>query len=70
MTTLDELTALEDRGEFVRRHVAPSEADIAVMLREVGAESLAGLAARTVPAAIRWPRCVGWTRPARHWTRR
>ena len=50
---LDALTALEDHGEFIRRHVAPSEAEIAAMLREVGAPSLEALVARTVPAAIR-----------------
>ena len=50
---LDALTALEDHGEFIRRHVAPSEAEIAAMLREVGAPSLDALVARTVPAAIR-----------------
>ena len=50
---LDALTALEDHGEFIRRHIAPSEAEIAAMLREVGAPSLDALVARTVPAAIR-----------------
>ncbi|MBX9697849.1 MAG: glycine dehydrogenase (aminomethyl-transferring), partial [Acetobacteraceae bacterium] len=49
---LDELTALEDQGEFGRRHIGPSEAEIAAMLRVVGAGSLEELAARTVPAAI------------------
>jgi glycine dehydrogenase len=53
MSTTAELTALEDHGEFIRRHVAPSDAEIAAMLREVGADSLADLAAKTVPAAIR-----------------
>ncbi|WP_372623230.1 aminomethyl-transferring glycine dehydrogenase [Falsiroseomonas sp.] len=53
MSALDDLTALEDRAEFVRRHVAPSDAEIAAMLREVGAGSLDDLAAKTVPAAIR-----------------
>jgi len=53
MDALAELTALEERDEFVRRHVAPSEAEIAAMLREVGAASLEELAAKTVPAAIR-----------------
>jgi glycine dehydrogenase len=53
MSTLAELTALEDRGEFIRRHVAPSEGEIAAMLQAVGAASLSELAAKTVPAAIR-----------------
>ncbi|PWS39138.1 glycine dehydrogenase (aminomethyl-transferring) [Falsiroseomonas bella] len=53
MSALSDLAALEDHGEFIRRHVAPSEADIAAMLREVGAASLEDLAAKTVPSAIR-----------------
>ncbi|HEV7263965.1 MAG TPA: aminomethyl-transferring glycine dehydrogenase [Falsiroseomonas sp.] len=53
MTAIAELAALEEFDEFVRRHVAPSDSEIAAMLREVGAESLDDLAAKTVPAAIR-----------------
>ncbi|RVT92316.1 glycine dehydrogenase (aminomethyl-transferring) [Rhodovarius crocodyli] len=53
MGLLDQLTELEDAGEFARRHVAPGEAEIAAMLKEVGAESLDALVGRTVPAAIR-----------------
>ncbi|WP_237214518.1 aminomethyl-transferring glycine dehydrogenase [Falsiroseomonas oryziterrae] len=53
MNAIAELALLEERDEFVRRHVAPSEAEIAAMLREVGAASLEELAAKTVPAAIR-----------------
>jgi glycine dehydrogenase len=53
MSALSDLAALEDHGEFIRRHVAPSEAEIAAMLREVGADSLEDLAAKTVPSAIR-----------------
>ncbi len=51
MDALAELAALED--SFVHRHVAPAEADIAAMLRAVGAESLRALAAQTVPGDIR-----------------
>ncbi len=50
---LQELTALEDHGEFARRHIGPSEPEIAAMLAVVGARSLDDLAGRTVPAAIR-----------------
>jgi len=50
---LDQLTLLEDQGEFARRHIAPTEAEIAAMLKVVGAASLEELTARTVPAAIR-----------------
>ncbi len=55
MTTaaLRELSALEDRGEFARRHIGPNEAEIAAMLAAVGAPSLDALAGRTVPEAIR-----------------
>jgi glycine dehydrogenase len=52
-TALVELGALEDHGEFARRHIGPSEAEIAAMLAVVGAASLDDLAGRTVPAAIR-----------------
>lgn len=50
---LTELTALEDHGAFAARHIGPSEAEIAEMLRVVGAKSLEDLAARTVPGSIR-----------------
>jgi glycine dehydrogenase len=53
MSALEELNVLEDHGEFIRRHVGPSEAEIASMLQAVGAASLADLSAKTVPAAIR-----------------
>jgi glycine dehydrogenase len=38
---------------FVRRHVAPSSADIAEMLRVVGKDSLDGLIDQTIPSTIR-----------------
>ncbi|WP_135465908.1 aminomethyl-transferring glycine dehydrogenase [Crenalkalicoccus roseus] len=47
------LHALEDHGEFIRRHIGPSEAEVAEMLEVVGCASLDELCARTVPAAIR-----------------
>ncbi len=50
---LDKLAELEDQGEFARRHIAPTEAEITAMLAAIGAESLEELTARTVPAAIR-----------------
>jgi glycine dehydrogenase len=53
LAALAELTALEAADSFVARHIAPSEADIAAMLRAVGAASLADLAAKTVPGTIR-----------------
>ena len=48
-----ELAALEAADSFVSRHIAPSDDEIAAMLREVGAASLADLAAKTVPGTIR-----------------
>jgi len=50
---LDALTALEDHGAFAARHIGPSGAEIAAMLKVVGADSLDALADRTVPADIR-----------------
>ena len=53
MSALDELAALEGSDAFISRHVAPSEPEIAAMLAAIGTPSLAALAAKTVPAAIR-----------------
>ena len=53
MSALERLAALEDDGAFAARHIGPSEAQVQAMLRVVGAESLAALAARTVPEGIR-----------------
>ena len=53
MNAVRELNELEDKGEFARRHIGPSEAEIAAMLKVVGASSLEELSARTVPEAIR-----------------
>jgi len=52
MSALAELAALEDHGEFARRHIGPGPDDIAAMLEVVGARSLEEMAARTVPATI------------------
>jgi glycine dehydrogenase len=48
-----ELAVLEAADGFVRRHIGPSESDIAAMLHTVGAATLDDLAAKTVPPAIR-----------------
>jgi glycine dehydrogenase len=50
---LAELAVLEAADGFVSRHIAPSEDDIAAMLAEVGAASLADLAAKIIPSSIR-----------------
>ncbi|MDR3375155.1 MAG: aminomethyl-transferring glycine dehydrogenase [Ancalomicrobiaceae bacterium] len=39
--------------EFAHRHIGPSEADVALMLKAVGATSLDQLMAETLPASIR-----------------
>jgi glycine dehydrogenase len=53
MSALAELAALEAADSFVARHVAPSEVEIAAMLKAVGAVTLDDLAARVVPGSIR-----------------
>jgi glycine dehydrogenase len=42
------------RAEFPGRHIGPDEADVAAMLKELGASSLDELVAQTVPADIRF----------------
>jgi glycine dehydrogenase len=49
------LSILEQRDEFISRHIGPSAEDLATMLAAVGASSLDELIAQTVPAAIRLP---------------
>ena len=55
---LEELAALEASDSFVARHIAPTEAEIAAMLKAVGVASLSEMAARTVPATIRIQRAM------------
>ena len=50
------LTELEDREEFVRRHIGPDQDEIASMLEVVGAASLEDLIAKATPRAIRTKR--------------
>lgn len=47
------LSALEQRDEFIARHIGPDAAETAAMLAAVGAASLDELIGQTVPAAIR-----------------
>jgi glycine dehydrogenase len=49
------LSALEQRDEFINRHIGPTPADIGAMLGAIGAQSLDALIAQTVPASIRLP---------------
>ncbi len=46
------LVALENQGEFIARHIGPSEAEIETMLKLVGAASLDELTDTTLPPAI------------------
>jgi glycine dehydrogenase len=50
---LAQLAVLEAGDSFVGRHIGPSDAEIAEMLRVVGARSLDDLVDHAVPAAIR-----------------
>jgi glycine dehydrogenase len=52
MTSLP-LSALEQRDEFLARHIGPDAAETAAMLSAVGAASLDELIGQTVPASIR-----------------
>lgn len=47
------LAVLEQRDEFIARHLGPSSADVADMLAQLGAPTLDALIEETVPAAIR-----------------
>jgi glycine dehydrogenase len=47
---------LDPLDTFARRHIGPSDADIAEMLAFLGHESLEALTAATIPASIRSPR--------------
>ncbi|WP_153147967.1 aminomethyl-transferring glycine dehydrogenase [Dechloromonas sp. H13] len=49
------LSDLEQRDEFITRHIGPCPTEIAAMLAAIGADSLKQLIAQTVPAAIRLP---------------
>jgi glycine dehydrogenase len=49
------LSQLEQKQDFIRRHIGPNEAEMAEMLHTVGAESLADLTQQTVPQGIRLP---------------
>ncbi len=49
------LSALEQRDEFITRHIGPCPTEIAEMLATIGAASLDDLIDQTVPAAIRLP---------------
>ncbi len=47
------LSSLEQRDEFISRHIGPSAGDIPAMLAAIGAPNLEALIDQTVPAGIR-----------------
>lgn len=51
--TVPTLSELEQRGDFIRRHIGPGEPQIQAMLDELGLDSLNALIDKTVPANIR-----------------
>lgn len=57
------LTSLEQRDEFIARHIGLSAADMSAMLAAINAPSLDALIDQTVPAAIRLPLPLPDARP-------
>jgi glycine dehydrogenase len=53
------LFELEQKTDFIRRHIGPGEEEVRALLATVGAESLDDLIEQTVPAAIRRPGPLG-----------
>ena len=49
------LSALEQRDEYLRRHIGAAPEELAAMLATIGAPSLDALIEATVPASIRLP---------------
>ena len=62
--TQPSLRSLEHHAAFIERHIGPNDAEIAAMLKVVGASSLDDLAAKTVPAAILGMAMAGLPEPA------
>jgi glycine dehydrogenase len=56
--------SLEHPDRFVNRHIGPSDADVAEMLRTVGAGSLDELIDQTIPRSIRLRRPLALPEPA------
>ncbi|MBK6658741.1 MAG: aminomethyl-transferring glycine dehydrogenase [Proteobacteria bacterium] len=52
MTAKPSLYELESRGDFIRRHIGPTEADVARMLASLGLDTLEQLVERAVPDSI------------------
>ncbi len=65
MTDKISLSALEQRDEFIHRHIGPNADETAAMLAALGAPSLDALIEQTVPAAIRLPAPLPLAAPQR-----
>ncbi|MDQ5942820.1 MAG: glycine dehydrogenase, partial [Pseudomonadota bacterium] len=65
MTEKLSLSALEQRDEFIHRHIGPNADETAAMLAAIGAASLDALIGETVPAAIRLPAPLPLAAPMR-----
>ena len=63
--TTQPLSALEQRDEFIHRHIGPNADETAAMLAALGAPSLDALIEQTVPAAIRLPAPLPLAAPQR-----
>lgn len=48
MDVLAELAELEENDGFVRRHIGPSETELAAMLHTIGAATLDDVAGKTI----------------------
>ncbi|MEP2653287.1 MAG: aminomethyl-transferring glycine dehydrogenase [Paraglaciecola sp.] len=55
MSVTHSLSQLEQTQDFVRRHIGPSDTEMAAMLSDIGATSLDDLMQQTVPEGIRLP---------------
>ncbi len=47
------LESLENKDEFIRRHIGPGQGEVSDMLADIGADSLDDLILQTVPSSIR-----------------
>ncbi|CAM3426292.1 aminomethyl-transferring glycine dehydrogenase [Parendozoicomonas haliclonae] len=52
MSEIASLTQLENRDDFIRRHIGPGESEIRTMLDVLGEQTLESLLASTVPGSI------------------
>jgi len=59
------LSALEQKDEFIARHIGPCASEMSQMLAAIGAASLDELVEQTVPAAIRFPADLPLSAPRR-----